>query len=111
MSRQSRIKHIREFGAYGLSTWNAGLTIEQAKEIGPEVVHRSLHTNFKKGDKVLIHGTSETIEVLDVQGKFLTLKSFGDGSVKAFRDASCSYGSYSYGRIKIFCALCLLKFE
>lgn len=111
MSRQTRISHINRFGRIGLVTWNSGLTVEQAMEIGAEVMAQSDATEFKKGDKVLIHGTSETLLVLDVQGKFLTLKSFGDGSHAAFEKSGCKHGRYSYGKVKIIKSLCLLKFE
>lgn len=111
MKRETMANHIKMFGQYGNSTWHSGLSMQQAAEIGPEVIDKSAKTAFKKGDKVRIHGTSETLTVLDIHGICLTLTSFGDGSHQDYQAANCRHGSYRYGKVKIIRSLCLLIFD
>lgn len=102
MKRNTLQNHIRQFGADGRFTFHAGLTLEQAAEIGADVVKRSTLRDFKEGETVVIRGTDEAVEVEKVCGVFLILRSYGNGSCDAFRRVNPPHGRYSYGRIHIY---------
>jgi hypothetical protein len=74
MKRNTLQNHIRQFGADGRFTFHAGLSLQHAAEIGPERVKRSTLHEFLEGDRVVIRGTTEPVEVEKVCGVFLILR-------------------------------------
>lgn len=100
--RNTLQNHIRQYGADGRFTFHAGLTVEQAAEIGTEAVKRSTLHEFSEGDTVVIRGTDIACPVEQVLGVFLILK-WTPVTAKSFRDLPVQKkGRYVYGRVKIY---------
>lgn len=75
MMRNTLQNHIRQYGADGRFTWNAGLTVEEAAEPGMvEAVKRSTLHEFKLGDIVRIRGADYACEVSNVHGDFVNIR-------------------------------------
>ena len=66
---QSSLKnHMKQFGQDGHFTFHAGLSIEQAEEIGAERVKRSMLHDFKAGNEVVIRGCDVVCRIKKVLG-------------------------------------------
>lgn len=103
LARGGLQKHIRHFGADGRFTFHAGLTVGEAAAPGMvEAVKRSTLHEFKEGDWVKIRGTTVAVPVVQTNGMFLFLRSYGWGGFREFYAVNPPHGTYSYGRIGIY---------
>ena len=66
--RSNLKNHMNLFGQDGHFTFHAGLSIEQAEEIGTERVKRSMLHKFKAGDEVVIRGCDIVCRIKKVLG-------------------------------------------
>lgn len=103
LARGGLQKHMRQFGADGLFTFRAGLTVEEAAVPGiVDSIARSYRHKFQVGDWVVIRGTNVAVPVLQVRGVFLVLRSYGWGGFREFHAVNPPHGRYVYGRIEIY---------
>lgn len=100
--RNTLANHLKVFGEIGRFTWDAGRDCNDSAEIDAESYRASALRKLEPGQVVYIRGTSAPLVIERVNGMFVYMKSYGDRSVRAFREVSPSWGSYVIGRIHIY---------
>ena len=93
--------HLKKFGEQGALSWNAGRDVNVTTFDDIAQLVQSKKDNISYG-YVYIVGTNIQLRIISCNGDFLELESYGDKGWKAFEEVSPKYGTYAYGKIRIY---------
>lgn len=107
--RNTLANHLKVFGDLGHFTYHASQDVNDAENIDAASYREAALRKLEVGQTVYIRGTSEPLVIEHIQGVFVTMPSYGDRGFRRFYEVAPKWGSYTFGRIKVYKAHLVLE--